>query len=173
MFNFSKNKNQTKIRDVIWVNSEGKWKGVEHLWNKDPHTIFVCWFDETIDEAKSKLNNNISISLAREINQHHISSHPVVFVEHYPLQNKEQELFQRLQLKEVKVLSSLDEPLFKKFGSDKIIGMLKQMGMNETDPLENSMISNAIRNAQEKLEKQVIVEHSAQSQQNWLEKNVK
>ena len=46
------------------------------------------------------------------------------------------------------------------------------MGIRENEPLENQMISNAIKNAQQKLEKQVIIDHSAPSQRNWLEKNL-
>jgi hypothetical protein len=173
MFNFSKNKNQVKARDVIWVNSESKWRGIEYLWNKNPESIFVFWFDETMDEAKTKLGNDkIGLVLARELDHHHINGKTVIFAEHYPLQKKEQEFFQQLQLKEVKILSALDEPLFKRFGADKIVGMLKSMGMSEHAPIENQMISNAIKNAQEKLEKQVSIEHSAISQQKWLEKNL-
>jgi hypothetical protein len=33
------------------------------------------------------------------------------------------------------------------------------------------MVSKAIRNAQEKIEKKVVVDQSAQSQHDWLEKN--
>jgi hypothetical protein len=176
MFNFSKKKSETKARDLIWISSEAKWKGLEELWKKDPATVFVFWFDETLDEAKSKIDrltiDKIEFTPAREVNHHLVPAKPVIFAEHYPLQKNEQELFQQLQLKEVKVLSALDEPLFKKFGSDKIIQMLKTMGMKENDPLENQMISNAIKNAQQKLEKQVVIEHSAPSQRSWLEKNL-
>ena len=173
MFNFSKNKNQTKVRDIIWISSDAKWKGLEELWQKDRNIVFAFWFDESLDEAKSKLDNeNIELATAREITHHMIPVKPVVFAEHYPIAKKEQELFQQLQLKEVRVASSLDEPLFKRFGADKIVGMLKQMGLTENQSLENSMISNAIKNAQEKLEKQVLVDHSATSQKNWLEKNL-
>ena len=174
MFNFSKNKKaETKVKDIIWINSDARWKGLEELWKKDPNTVFVFWFDETLDEAKSKISNDkIEFAPAREVNNHLIPKKPVIFAEHYPLQKKEQELFQQLQLKEVKVLSALDEPLFKRFGADKIVDMLKHMGMKENDPLENQMITNAIKNAQQKLEKQVVIEHSAQSQLSWLEKNL-
>ena len=177
MFNFSKNKKpETKVKYIIWISSEAKWRGLEELWKKDPNIVFVFWFDETLDEAKSNIDpiiiDKIQFALAREVNHHLVPNRPVIFTEHYPLQKKEQELFQQLQLKEVKVLSALDEPLFKKFGADKIVQLVKQMGMGENDPLENQMISNAIKNAQQKLEKQVIIDHSAPSQRNWLEKNL-
>ena len=174
MFNFSKNKRpDTKVRDLIWISSEAKWKGLEEIWKKDPNSVFVFWFDETLDEARNRIGNDrIDLTPAREINHHLIPTKPVIFAEHYPLQMKEQDLFRQLQLKEVKVLSALDEPLFKMFGADKIVDLVKKMGMNENDRLENQMISNAIKNAQQKLEKQVIIEHSAPSQRAWLEKNL-
>jgi hypothetical protein len=177
MFNFSKNKkSETKVKDIIWISSEAKWRGLEELWKKDPNTVFVFWFDETLDEARSKIDpfmiDKIQFAPAREVNHHLIPAKPVIFGEHYPLQKKEQELFQQLQLKEVKVLSSLDEPLFKRFGADKIIQLMRQMGMKETDSVENQMITNAIKNAQQKLEKQVTIDHSASSQRSWLEKNL-
>jgi hypothetical protein len=173
MFHLFKSKDEIKIRDVIWVHTDAKWKGIEHLWNKDPETVFVFWFEETMDDARAKMNNDlVSFTLARELNHHHLDGKPVVFAEHYPLPQKEQELFQRLQLKEVKILSALDEPLFKRFGADKIVGMLKNMGLNESEPLENQMITGAIKNAQQKLEKQASIDHSATSQRSWLEKNL-
>jgi len=173
MFNLFKNKDEVKTRDVIWVNTNAKWKGMEFLQNKNPETIFVFWFEETMDEAKANTSDeSITFTLARELNHHHLEGKTVVFAEHYPVQKKEQELFQQLQLKEVKILSALDEPLFRRFGSDKIVGMLKSMGLKDEEPLENSMITNAIKNAQQKIEKQVTVDHSATSQQSWLEKNL-
>jgi len=177
MFNFSKNKkSETRVKDLIWISREAKWKGLEELWKKDPNIVFVFWFDETLNEAKNNIDpftiDKIQLSPAREINHHLMTGKPVIFAEHYPLQKKEQELFQQLQLKEVKVLSALDEPLFKKFGADKIVELVKKMGMNENDSLENQMITSAIKNAQQKLEKQVVIEHSAPSQRSWLEKNL-
>src|SRR5258705_10360525 len=114
MFNFSKNKkSETKVKDIIWISSEAKWKGLEEFWKKEPNTVFVFWFDETLDEAKSNIDpviiDKIQFALAREVNHHLIPNSPVMFAEHYPLQKKDQELFQQFQLKELKILSALNE----------------------------------------------------------------
>jgi len=176
MFNLFKKKGQIQVRDIIWMNSQSKWNGVVDFWKKAENTVFVFWFDETLREAQEFLSGqipgNINITTAREVRHQHIEATPIVFAEHYPLKKKENELFQNLRLEEVKVLSALDEPLFKRFGSDKIVQMMKQMGMSEKQSIEHNMISKAIHNAQEKIEHKIDIEQSARSQNDWLEKNL-
>jgi len=177
MFNlFKKKEGFVKVKDIIWMNSEAKWKGVADLWKKDETTIFVFWFDQSLREAQEVLSRqitgNINLITAREIRFQHVENKPVVFTEHYPLKKREEELFQNLRLEEVKILSSLDEPLFKRFGSDKIIQLMKQMGMGEEQSIEHNLITKAIHNAQEKMESKVSFEQSAYSQNDWLEKNL-
>jgi hypothetical protein len=177
MFNlFKKKEGSVKVKDVIWMNSEAKWNGVVDLWKKDENTIFVFWFDESLREAQKALsqqiNGNINLVTAGEIRFRHVENKTVVFAEHYPLKKKEEELFQNLRLEEVRILSSLDEPLFKRFGSDKIIQLMKQMGISEKQSVEHNLITKAIHNAQEKMESKVSVEQSAHSQNDWLEKNL-
>ena len=179
MFNlFNKKKDAgTNVKDIIWISTEAKWKGLIELWKKNNETIFIFWFDESLRQAEHFLTQyataNINFTTAREVHRHLTENKPVVFAEHFPLKNKEQELFKDLGLEEVKVLSALDEPLFKKFGSDKIIQMMKQLGMNESESIQHTMITNAIQNAQEKIEKKLTVEQMAHSQNDWIEKNVK
>jgi hypothetical protein len=173
---FEKKDDGVKVKDVIWMTSEAKWNGVVDLWKKDENTVFVFWFDESLQQAQEVLSRqvtgNINLTTAREVHYHHVENRTIVFAEHYPLKKKEEELFQNLHLEEVKVLSALDEPLFKRFGSDKIIQLMKQMGMDEKQSLEHNMITKAIHNAQEKMETKVSFEHSAHSQNDWLEKNL-
>jgi preprotein translocase subunit SecA len=69
------------------------------------------------------------------------------------LQQKENEFFQKLNLQEAEIWSALDEPLFKHFGSEKIIQMMKQLGMKENEAIENTMISKAILSIQAKISK--------------------
>jgi preprotein translocase subunit SecA len=50
--------------------------------------------------------------------------------------------------------------------------MMKQMGMKEDSMIEHKMISSSIENAQEKIEKKVLTENAANSQQEWIERNL-
>ena len=47
---------------------------------------------------------------------------------------------------------SLEDDLLRIFGSDKISGLMDKMGMQEGEPIEHSMLSKAIENAQRKVE---------------------
>ena len=87
------------------------------------------------------------------------------------MQQKESEFFQKIKLQEVEIWSALDEPLFKHFGSEKIIQMMKQLGMKENESIENAMISKAISSVQEKISKKMIIDQMGQSQNDWLQRN--
>lgn len=78
-----------------------------------------------------------------------------------------------MNLETVQVFSSLREPLFQQFGGEKIIQLMKQLGMKEEEVIENAMISKAIKKAQEKIEGKVISELPVRSQLDWIEKNYK
>ncbi|WP_136797690.1 MULTISPECIES: preprotein translocase subunit SecA [Desulfosediminicola] len=47
---------------------------------------------------------------------------------------------------------SLEDDLLRIFGSDRITGIMEKLGMEEDEPIEHSMISKAIENAQRKVE---------------------
>lgn len=47
---------------------------------------------------------------------------------------------------------SLEDDLLRIFGSDRISGIMERLGMEEDEPIEHSMISKAIENAQRKVE---------------------
>ena len=109
--------------------------------------------------------------MAREVHSSQIVNKQVIFVEHYPLMQKEQELFVKLNLQQAEVWSALDESLFKQFGSDKIIHMMKQLGTKEDDVIEHAMISKAIQNTQEKISKKVLIDQTCTSQEEWMRRN--
>jgi preprotein translocase subunit SecA len=79
---------------------------------------------------------------------------------------------EKLQLKQAIFYSALDEPLFKFFGGDRISSMIEKLGLSENEAIEHQMISTAIKNAQEKISKQVVIDYSAQSQAGWFSKNI-
>jgi hypothetical protein len=96
-----------------------------------------------------------------------------VFVEHYPLHIKELDLIKDWGAEKIIVYSAMDEPLFKHFGSEKLIPIMKMLGMKEDEVIEHSMVSKSIINGQEKIAQQVTIEQSASSQEEWMRKNIK
>ena len=177
MFNlFRKKSPSVKIIDQVWMSADAKWKAIEKEVNKNNPLAFIFWFDETLQRAESGLTNqagNYTLLTAREATQAHIAGKKVIIAEHYPMQQKENELHLKLGLNEVTYWSALDEPLFLRFGGEKIIQLMKQLGMKEEEAVEHAMISKSIRNAQEKIAAKVSFEQSSRSQKEWIEKNLR
>ena len=177
MFNlFKKKEGSVKVIDKVWMTQEAKWNGILELWKKDPSITIIAWFDSTARHLETlfakETASPASIFSARTVPSSHLTSKKFVFAEHHPIRRKEQAVFSQWHLNEALIYSALDEPLFKHFGGDKIIQMMKQLGMKEDSMIEHKMVSKAIENAQEKIEKKVISEQDASSQQEWIERNL-
>jgi hypothetical protein len=175
MFSLFKKSDSVKILDKVWMSKQAKWKACSAMLILNPASLFVAWFEETAKELISYLHlpsDQKTLFHASDLTSEVIQNRMVMFVEHYPLPSVEQELFKRLNLKEVPVLLSMDEPFFQKFGGDKTIELMKKLGVKEDEVLGNSMIGRSIRNAQEKIAAKVKSEKKAPSQQEWMNLNV-
>lgn len=168
---FRKDEPEVKIIDKVWMSAEAKIKACTAMAEANPNCVFVCWFQVTFDILKRSLREN-NLILANQITSMSFPDKMLVFAEHHPLNRKESELFKSLNLKEAPVLSSLDEPLFMRFGGERTLELMRKLGMKENEVLGSSLITKSIRNAQEKIEKQVVVEREAHSQQEWLTLNL-
>ncbi|HKB43244.1 MAG TPA: hypothetical protein VKC90_02605 [Chitinophagaceae bacterium] len=173
---FGKKEATIKVKDKVWVTGEAKLQAFINEWKKNPGIVFIFWFDESLRQVESFFAGQATTApvllTARETNTFHLAGKKIIVAEHYPLQQKENEFFQKLNLQEAEIWSALDEPLFKHFGSEKIIQMMKQLGMKENEVIENAMISKAILSVQEKISKKIIIDQAAQSQDDWLQKNL-
>jgi len=176
MFSFGKKKETTEVTDIVFMHAVAKWHACLQALQKDAATIFITWFEETQQQLQEYFTAqnavNTTVILYREAAAHLINNNPVIFAEHYPLHGKEEDLYKSLDLNETKVFSSLDEPLFQHFGGERIIELMQKMGLQENEPVQHSMISMALKNAQEKIAKKVSLEQSARSQEEWFKRNV-
>lgn len=171
---FKKKEPEIKVIDKIWITENAKWNGCLQLLKENPNLLFVAWFEDSrkkLNEILEQQNHQHKVILYRQT----ISSQKqqYIFIEHYPLQQKETELFKHLELTTATILSSLDEPLFKQFGSENIASILQKMGMDANEMIEHSMITNSIKRAQEKIASKVLIDNTANSQADWLLKNMK
>jgi len=174
---FGKKEKDSKVNDVIWMTETAKWNGIIQEWKKDNHLSLICWFDSTLQHAESLFSREttspVSIFLASQVHPTLVTGSKILFAEHYPLYEKEINLFRKLSIQEVTVHSAMDEPLFLRFGGEKIIQLMKQMGMKEDQSVQHKMISGAISKAQDKIARKVISESLSHSPAEWLEKNVR
>ena len=167
---------ELKITDKVWISESAKWKACVHAYEQNNSSVFIAWFEDTQRKLQLHFTQNshaaAQVLMYRNLHASMLLNKQFIFIEHYPLSQKEQDLFYSLGLKNVTIFSSLDEPFFQHFGGARIIDVVKKAGMQENESLENGMITKAFRNAQDKLHKKILLEQSARSQQDWLNKNI-
>lgn len=167
---FRKRNKGVTVYDNIWISEEAKFRACLEMNKANPTIVFIAWFEETRIALENFFQKNSvvkQVHLADRLNAG-FADKELIFVEHHPLSSEEQRIATELGKNEITVLSALSEPLFQLFNSDKIIEMMKNMGINEDEKLENEMISNSVRRAQEEIAKKTIISGSARSQADWM-----
>jgi hypothetical protein len=174
-FNFFKAKSaEQKITDLIWIHAAAKQKGFIGLITKYPDAVIAGWFNDSISVFQRVLHSEHRENEVRNIRQlvsPQVENKQVLLLEHYPLYSKEEQIWEHWKPAGISILNSLDEPLFNYFGGENIAVLMEKMGLKENETIEHPMVSKALRNAQQKLEKQVLNEHSADSQEEWFRRN--
>lgn len=171
---FKKKEPSINIINKVWMNENAKWNACLQLLAENPNLQFVAWFEDTrkkLNELLEQHNHQHKVIIYRQT----IGSQKLnyIFVEHYLLYSKEIELFKQLELNEVTILNSLDEPLFIQFGGERIAPLLQKMGLQADEVIEHNMITLSIKRAQEKIAAAVLIENAANNQADWLLKNMK
>ena len=146
-----KSPNGVKVIDKVWLSKRAKWRACTQMVSVDASVLLVAWFEETIHELEKSEGPNGNIVKADHVSYDKTRGRLVVFVEHYPLSSVEQRLFTKLQLKEVPVLSSLEDPLFMTFGGEQTIEIMKRLGVGDEEIIGHSMVTKSIRRAQESI----------------------
>ena len=164
------------FKDKVYLTTEGKITACLQLAKANPDCIFIAWFNETAKNYKTFFAQNgideERITTVDKIDMTIPQNHQPVFLEHYPLPAKELELVKDWQLTNIPVFSAMDEPLFKHFGSDKMIPLIKLFGMKESEAIEHSYVTESIIKGQGKIANKVITEQTANSQAEWMTKNM-
>jgi hypothetical protein len=164
------------FKDKVYINSTGKMNACLQLARAQPDTILIAWFNQTAEMYKAFFKQNdvdeTRIKQASLLLSITLQNHQPVFLEHYPLPAKELELVKDWQLTNIPVFSAMDEPLFKHFGSDKMIPLIKLFGMKESEAIEHSYVTESIVKGQGKITNKVITEQTADSQGEWMKKNM-
>lgn len=176
MFGFLKKKKTSfPAIDKIWMNADAKYRAMVSLTNADPNVVFIHWFEESFNRLQTYLGTNNGspfLYMVREAIHAPLAGKRLIFAEHHPLIEKEKQVFENLKIDKAEIWSSLDEPLLKKFGGERLVGMMERMGMKTDEIIEHPLISTSIRKAQQKIAKKLVVEHHASSQEEWFRKNL-
>ncbi len=172
---FSKKSPSFPVREITWMYKTYKWKGCIELSAEHPNAVLVSWFPDTAKEYiqfASKHNGTIpEVKDARHLVTSGFENKTIIFLEHYPILSKEQNLLQELKAEKIIVLNALDEPLLLSAGGVKIVSLMKTLGMQDEEKIEHALIGKSIRNFQEKLEKKISFESTTSSAEAWFERN--
>jgi hypothetical protein len=165
-----------EIIETVWLNESAKWSSCLERLRQKPSTVIITWFEDTLHKLESLFTQaNLPTSTlfpSRQVTQEDIKNAQVIFAEHYPLYQKEKDLYKKLHLFQAEVYSSLDEPLFKHFGGNRLSEMTNRINCQENEPLHHRLINAAIKKAQEKIASLVALEQGATSQAGWLMRNL-
>jgi hypothetical protein len=163
--------------DRAYMTTAAKMQACADSAKKDVNLVFISWFTDTAARFREFFRQQ-GIDESRLVEVHHVHASKLVnrtpvFVEHYPLHSKEMDLVKNWNAGKIVVYSAMDEPLFKHFGSEKLLPLMKMLGMKESEVIEHQLVSKSIIKGQEKIAKQVSMEQSATSQEEWMRKNIK
>lgn len=162
--------------DRCYMTTNAKLKACAALAKEQPATVFICWFANTLKTFKEYFTqlglDEASVTDARNFHAGMLQHKNAVFTEHHPLHSRELELVQHWPQQPIIVYSAMDEPLFIHFGSEKMLGLMKLLGMKEDEVIEHSLVTKSIIKGQDKIAGLVETEQSAASQKEWLEKNL-
>lgn len=181
LFNLFGKKRKEEIsklfKDKVYINNEGKMNACVQLAKEHKDAIFLAWFNCTRDSYQSYfIQNDIDpkrVIAADMMTPEILEKNIPVFLEHHPLLAKEEALTTNWLLSDIWVFSAMDEPLFKHFGSDKMIPLIKLFGMKENEAIEHSYVTESILKGQHKIAAKVLDEQQAISQAEWMDKNMK
>jgi hypothetical protein len=164
------------FRHVVFMTAEAKKIALLKLAKEDESSVFIAWFPETARTIGNYFNENgvdkNRVIEAKDSTSARLAAHTPVFLEHYPIHEKEKQLVEHWNLINIPVYSSMDEPLFKHLGAEKMIPMMKMLGMKETEAIQHSMVSKSIVKGQESIAEKAGLDRSASSQQEWMNKNL-
>lgn len=174
MFSLFGKKSGPDVTDKVWMSTEAMQQGLGKWLGEQPNGIVAVWFQKDKEALQAVLPEALAdrLVLADQLTPDHVGAKLILFAGHYPLQQVEAELGEKIGLKKMLIHSSLTSPLFKHFGGDKIIEVARGMGMKEDEAIEHFLVSSAITKTQGKIADKVSNEQLANSEEEWMQLNL-
>ncbi len=96
---FKRKETTIKVKDKVWMTGEAKLQAFINEWKKNPEIVFIFWFDESLRQTESFFARQATtppvLLTVRETNIFQLPGKKIILAEHYPLQQKENEFFQK------------------------------------------------------------------------------
>jgi hypothetical protein len=183
-----------RAEDRVWLTSEAKFAGIakeiESLApSKTAAVLLVAYFPD-VRERLSEICNSYTgtvpmhAALASDLTgQAATPWHPepstvleIIVAERHPLASAEERLVAFAEQLPCRCRLvhhvSLEDPTIKALCGDSLIGILKQLGMKESESIQSSMVTCRIQAALQKLENRTWTDFAAGSAREWIENNL-
>jgi hypothetical protein len=171
IFDFLTGKKAAPKTDIVWINREAMYKSCAGFISEYKPDIYIAWFNDTVENFNRLLNEekgmNIQIKTGGALQPYHLDNKKILFLEHYPLYSKEIYLLTGNRPVKICFINSLDDVIFQLFGGN-IASIMRGLGLDENEYIENTLVSKSIINAQKRLEKKVSNDFHARSAEEWL-----
>jgi hypothetical protein len=180
---FKKKAPKTNFKFRVLLNDHGKFSNLLSEATNLREVYLLYFFEETKDVVLSRAKQNW-IDLSEEpdsqgiklISTDRVSGIPekskVILCDYHPLLEENAQVIEQIQDQLVTTYASLEDPLMRLFGSERIAALMGKMDISEDEPLQNAMIDKSIQRAMEKVAKDVKqVTQNSVSQKDWIEKN--
>jgi len=100
----------------------------------------------------------------------------ILVAEHYPIPDRDDAVLALANVLPCKTSvafhTSLEEPLLKRFGGDRLMSSLASLGLDKKEAIISAFTSGAIRKAQYRFKKQAIADQRTQSMEEWFQYNM-
>lgn len=201
MFSFFRTKPKApNFRDLVWITRQNKDIGLlaELRQGADVPRCILSSFEDNLQAIQAKLHQLglphqridhpsrlaekaplalIHTSLLAGASTGSIQAHELLFYEHHPLPDTDLNILQQAHSlypqASIRYYLALDEPLFSHFGGERLQALMQKLGLADSDVIEHSMVSSALKNAQKKLAQTVERERKADTEAEWYRLNIK
>jgi len=189
MFGFFKKKPELEVVDIIWKNDRAKQNGILNHIGTDDKFMLAYYFQDTKEIAEETLRHasipftehagsteKVVFIQSMQLNKTYSFNERIIcFLEHHPSAVVERPVLDNLLesgKKKVLFFNSFSEPIFQYFGAERILSILEKLGFEEGQPIEHPMISQSIKNAQQKIDEKVSFPSDTRNAKDWLSINL-
>ncbi len=174
-----------QVVDRVWLDLAARDRAVVRAAREGP-VLVLAFFDETLARVREALrqagcSEGPGLLVVRADALVTVpSGSAVILAERHPLPAFTRALCQKLQGLAPTVtplcFGALDDPLMQSFGGERIVHLMKQLGMEPDEPIEHPLISSSLAKASKKLEQRLGPAVSrlapAASMAEWFQKNL-
>jgi hypothetical protein len=154
---FRKKEKVPEIIDYVWISREAKLMGLLQFHREQPEKRLVAWSEQTKTQVQEfftqQTGQSPEILRATKMLPSRMEGQSFLFLEHHLFYSKEIQLLRSWNVQKVLFLNAIDDPVFHSIDSDRILHLLKTMGIKEDEYLQHRMITASIQRAQKSGEK--------------------